>query len=101
MARVIITPLAQEDLTEIWEYVAEADAERADKLLDRLNEKCLLLAAHPAMGRARHELLVDLRSFAIGNYVIFYQPLDDGIEVLRVLHGSRDVPEIFDEMIGE
>jgi len=100
MARVIITPSAQEDLTDIWEYVAEADAEHADKLLDRFNEKCHLLAAHPALGRARHELIVELRSFAVGNYVIFYQPAGDGIEVLRVLHGSRDVPEVFDEMIG-
>ena len=53
------------------------------------------------MGRARHELIVDLRSFIVRNYIIFYQPMADGIEVLRVLYGARDVRRVFDEMIGE
>jgi toxin ParE1/3/4 len=53
------------------------------------------------MGRARHGLLVNLHSFAVRNYVIFYQPIPDGIEVLRVLHGARDIPRAFDEMIDE
>jgi toxin ParE1/3/4 len=53
------------------------------------------------MGRARHGLLVNLYSFAVRNYVIFYQPIPDGIEVLRVLHGARDIPRAFDEMIDE
>jgi toxin ParE1/3/4 len=53
------------------------------------------------MGRARHELLVNLRSFTVENYVIFYQPIADGIEVLRVLYGARDIHRIFDEMISK
>lgn len=101
MATVLVTPLAEEDLGDIWDYAAESDAGRADRLLDLIYEKCRRLAEYPEMGRARHELLVNLRSFTVRNYVIFYQPITDGIEVLRVLHGARDIHRVFDEMVGE
>jgi toxin ParE1/3/4 len=47
------------------------------------------------MGAVRDELIPNLRSFPVGNYLIFYKPLPDGIEVLRVLHGARDLPPFF------
>ncbi len=97
---VIRTPQANLDLIEIWEYIAEASEERADRVLDAIGERCLMLAGFPEAGRVRNDLIVGLRSFAVGSYTIFYQPIDDGIEVLRVLHGSRDVSSAFDEMIG-
>ena len=43
------------------------------------------------IGRMRDDLQPDLRSFAAGSYLIFYRPIDDGIEVVRVLHGARDI----------
>lgn len=101
MPTVLITPLAEEDLGDIWDYAAESDAGRADRLLDLVHEKCQRLAEYPGMGRARHDLLVNLRSFTVRNYVSFYQPITDGIVVLRVLHGARDIHRHFDEMAGE
>ena len=100
MARVLITPLAEQDLGDIWDYAAESGAERADRLIDLIEGSCRRLAEYPGMGRARHELLVNLRSHRVGGYVIFYQPAEGGIEVLRVLHGARDIPRVFDEMVG-
>jgi len=94
------TPRANLDLLEIWDYISEASEERADRVLDGINERCRMLAGFPEAGRARNDLIVGLRSFSVGNYVIFYQPIEDGIEVLRVLHSSRDVPGVFDEMVG-
>lgn len=47
------------------------------------------------MGRARHELATNLRSFPFGRYVIFYSPVEGGIDVVRVLHSSRDVDTAF------
>ena len=47
------------------------------------------------MSRAREELAADLRSFAFGRYVVFYAPVDDGIDVVRVLHSVRDVDAAF------
>ncbi len=50
----------------------------------------------PYMGRQREELAARLRSFPVGSYVIFYRPIDDGIEVARILHGARDFPPLFE-----
>jgi toxin ParE1/3/4 len=48
------------------------------------------------MGRSREELAAGLRSIVLKPYVVFYRPLDDGIELIRILHGKRDVPDEFD-----
>lgn len=47
------------------------------------------------MGRARPELGPAIRSFPIGKYVVFYEPIQDGIDVFRVLSGARDVDAVF------
>ncbi len=47
------------------------------------------------MGRSRPELGPDLRSFPVGNYMIFYQPLDEGIEIVRIISAARDVDALF------
>jgi toxin ParE1/3/4 len=47
------------------------------------------------LGRKRADLLPDLRSFPIGNYVVFYQQIEGGIDVIRLLHGLRDIEEMF------
>ena len=54
-----------------------------------------LWATQPQMGRPRDELSTGLRSLPHGRYVVFYVPLADGIEVVRVLHGSRDIDDAF------
>ncbi len=50
-----------------------------------------MLLENPLAGRERRELRLGLRSFAVGNYVIFYVALPDGIEVVRVMHGRQDI----------
>lgn len=67
----------------------------ADAFVDRLNRQFRLLAKEPMIGRARDELAPGLRSIPLGRYVIFYQPIDNGIEVVRVLHGARDADAQF------
>jgi toxin ParE1/3/4 len=49
------------------------------------------------MGRSRPELATDLRSFPVGHYVIFDVPLPKGVEIVRVLHGSRDIESILQD----
>ena len=58
--------------------------------MDRLDDTLRLLATQPRMGRAREELAAGIRSYPFGRYVVFYLPLDDGVEVARVLHSGRD-----------
>lgn len=100
MAQILFTPLATEDLQQIWVYIAEnAGNEVANKFLLEIKKKCEAIAEFPKSGRLRHEFLINLRSFSFKNYIIFYLPLADGIEVLRIIHGSRDIKQVFDEMI--
>jgi len=95
MGSVSRTTKAEEDLVEIWLYIADDNPDAADKVLDEIDNACQLLARSPQCGRLRKELAPKLRSFPTGNYVIFYRPQDDGIEVIRVLHGARDLPGLF------
>lgn len=95
MRRVNRRPQALTDILEIWDYIADDDAGAADRWIDRLDAAFNLLATQPLMGRARPELATGVRSFPFGRYVIFYAPLDDGIDVVRVLHGARDIDGIF------
>ena len=96
MARVTRRPLAEADILEIWDYIAEDSIVEADPWMDRLDEKLRLWATLPMMGRSRDELATGLRSLAFGRYVVFCETLPDGIDVVRVLHGSRDIDATFD-----
>ena len=97
MSRVTRRPLAAADILDIWDHIAEDSVEQADRWVDKLDEKFKLIATQPLMGRARDELASDLRSFPFGRYVIFYEPIDDGIDVVRVLHSARDIDAVFGE----
>jgi toxin ParE1/3/4 len=97
MAILLKRPLAELDLLNIWNYIADDSLDRADDFLDRIESKLMSLAQNSGLGRKRSELLPDLRSFPIDNYVVFYQQIDGGIDVIRLLHGSRDIEEVFKE----
>lgn len=91
LARVRKTALAEEDLEEIWLYIAADNIVAADALLDKLAAKTAVLASNAELGRARPEIHEGLRSFPVGSYILFYRPEPGGIELTRVLHGARDI----------
>ena len=95
MPHVTRRPLAQADILEIWDYIAEDNPAAADRWVDQLDAQFRLLATQPKMGRARNELAADVRSFPVGRYVVFYVSLDAGIDVVRVLHSARDIDAVF------
>ena len=97
MARILRRPQASEDIAEIWDHIADDDLAAADRWLDRLDKQLRLLATQPLMGRARDELAEGVRSFPMGRYVAFYMPVDEGIDVIRVLHSARDIDAVFDD----
>ncbi len=96
MAQVQRTRPAEIDLLEIWTYIAEDSAEAAEEVLRSIAQKCRDCAEFPGMGRRRDELSPGLRSVVQGSYIIFYRPLEDGIRLMRVVHGARDLPSLFD-----
>lgn len=89
MARIIRSKLARADLRDIWLYIALDNMGAADRFLDRLDQTVRMLAANPEIGQPQDHLRQGLRRFVVGNYLIFYQPIRDGIRVVRVLHGAR------------
>jgi toxin ParE1/3/4 len=96
LPRVSKTRLAEKDLDDIWFHIAVDNPDAADRVLDAINERCALLAQHTRMGRARPELAPDLRSSPSGRYVLYYRPDAEGIELVRVLDGAREVNALFD-----
>lgn len=91
--QILRTPRARHDLIEIWQFIAKDNEPAADRLLDRIDEVLRMLADNPKAGRIRPELAADLRSFPIGNYVVFYRPVQNGVELIRVLSGRLDIQD--------
>ncbi|MEH2064822.1 MAG: type II toxin-antitoxin system RelE/ParE family toxin [Nostoc sp.] len=86
MSRFRISTQAAQDIEDIWKYLAPNNLKAADKLFDTLRESFPKLAKFPQMGRQRDQLAAFLRSFPVKNYLIFYRPIDEGIEIVRILH---------------
>lgn len=102
MADLIIRPDAERDLREQWKYVArESSTDRANAFLNNTLNKLELLAERPSIARLRSDLQPDLRSYPVGQYIVFYLPLADGIEVVRVIHGRRDIASQFSDEAAE
>jgi toxin ParE1/3/4 len=95
MPSVLTLPQAESDLDEIWLYIARDNIETADNFLEQIEERCLSLSEFPHMGVSREELAPSLRSIAVGSYIIFYMPAVEGIVVVRVLQGMRDIESVF------
>jgi len=96
VSRCTFTARAEADLEDIADYIARDSPPRALAFVRRLRDRCDALARYPYSGRARPELRPELRSMPTGSYVLFYRPLADGIEVVRVLHGRQDVEGRFE-----
>jgi toxin ParE1/3/4 len=94
MARVTRSARAAEDLIEIWSYIAEDNPTAADQLLDKIDETCARLAEFPNLGQARPDLRQGLRHSVIGRYLVVYREVPGGIEIVRVLHGARHLPDL-------
>jgi toxin ParE1/3/4 len=90
---------ALSDLEEIWVYFSETGEETADKVLKQITEKFPKLLKFSQLGKERNDLLIGLRSFPAGKYIIFYRETGSGIEIVRVIHSSRDITQVFDDMI--
>jgi len=89
MTRLVRSARADEDLIDIWSYVASDDPAAADRLLDRLEDVLGKLAASPEMGVDRSDILSELRLFPVRDYLILFRRIPSGIEIVRVIHGAR------------
>lgn len=94
MAEVLKAPQAQADLEAILAGLESRSAKAAERFAVGVDKKCTALSRFPEMGRARPDILPDLRSTLVGKYVLFYRIRGGTVEVLRILHGRRDLGRI-------
>jgi toxin ParE1/3/4 len=85
------TGQAEDDLVAIWLHIAADSPAAADRVLDELDHRSQLLAREPRVGPARNDIAPGLRYFPSGRYLILYRLIPNGIEVVRYVHGARDL----------
>ena len=95
MPRVFFTRVAREDLIGIWTHIAADDPAAADRVLDCLDEAAAYLAQNPQMGPARDDIRPGLRYMVSGSYLLLYRITDDDTEIVRAVHGRRDLYGLF------
>ena len=91
MLKIRFSDQARKDLAEIWDYIATDNVAAADRTVDRLLLACGAFVENPDLGRRREEFRPGLRSLPIGKYVIFYRTDPEHVDVLRILHGAREI----------
>lgn len=96
MVGYFFTPQALKDLEEIHDYIAGENSPAALRLLNLIEKKCESLTKTPTMGRLREELAPGLRSLPVKKFVIFYRQNKGRIEIIRMLHGARDIVALFE-----
>ena len=104
--RVIKHEQALRDLEQRSEYIRQRNPRAALRFLDAAEATIRQLATLPGLGArydASHPILAEIRFFPISRFkkdIVFYRPLADGVEVLRILHGAQDIHRILAEEFG-
>lgn len=94
--RVRRLPQAVDDLFDIWATLAVDNEHAADRLIERFYAAEDLLGAFPEIGEARPEIAMDLRKWTVSPYVMLCRVTSDAVEIVRVVHGARDLPGLFE-----
>ena len=96
MNRYILAPAAARDLVEIWRYIKKhSSLTTADRVESIIREKILLLVGSQGAGHRRPDLTSsDVRFFPVFSYLIVYRPETKPLQVVAILHGSRDVTKL-------
>ena len=95
MARYLINVLATQDLNDIADYFSTHNVRAGEKFFQSFNKKCQQLVSFPNSGKNYDDIYPNLKGISVSGYIIFYRIIDDGIEILRVISGRRDLPAIF------
>jgi toxin ParE1/3/4 len=91
MRRYTLSPRAQSDLEEIWDYTAARwSADQAEAYLRQIKAAIETVAADPRRGRACDEVRAGYRKHSAGSHVLFYRTTTDGVDIVRILHQRMD-----------
>jgi toxin ParE1/3/4 len=106
-ARIVRPPRVRQDLVEIASYIGEDSPRSAERFLAAAERTIERLARQPLSGSPyalEHPALADVRMTPIQRftrYLIFYRVEGDAVQLLRIVHGARDLPTLLDELVGE
>jgi plasmid stabilization system protein ParE len=96
--RYKVSPEAEIDVREILQFIAQDNPAAAKRIARNLRAAFVRLAAHPGIGHLREDLTDQpLRFWAVYSYLIAYTLEGSRLEIVRVLHGSRDLEDILRE----
>lgn len=96
MTKVVYATDAKADLVEIGGYIALDSERQAEAFIEKLREKARQAARMPRIYKTRGDLLPGLRSAGLGKYLILFRIVPNGIEVLHIVHGARDLSRLFE-----
>lgn len=91
MSRYVLSPRAQADLSDIWDYTAERwGTDQADGYLRLLQHAMEAIADNPRKGHLCEEVRKGYRKYPAGSHVLFHRSIETGIDIVRVLHSRMD-----------
>jgi len=85
------TRRARADLLDIWLEIASKNPAAADRLYDRLEARVKVLGEYPEIGTARSDIAAEARMLVEGSYLVLYRIRADDVQIVRVLHGARNI----------
>jgi toxin ParE1/3/4 len=97
MKQYLLAPQARRDIVDIGEYIARDNPEAADRMVARFDDAFEFLSRHTRTGQSRDDLVSGMKLFPVGRYVIAFRPTtgECTVEILRVVHGARDLKRLF------
>jgi toxin ParE1/3/4 len=95
MGQLVFSPLAEADLGELLDFIARDKPDAALTFVQTIREVCTVLADNPQMGELRPDIAAGIRAFTVRNEIIFFRQVSDGIQVARVIHGARDLKDLW------
>jgi len=97
MKPFVLTPRAERDLNQIWDYIAADNLRAANRVLKALESAMRKLAQNPSLGHWREDLADKRHRFhLVYSYLIVYRYESKPLQVIRVLHAARDVQNLID-----
>ncbi|MBC6474252.1 MAG: type II toxin-antitoxin system RelE/ParE family toxin [Hormoscilla sp. GM102CHS1] len=92
--RVKLKPNFSRSYVGLWQNQISLNAWR---FVEEFEKKCRNLVEFPNMGRSYAEIKPSLWGIPIEGYIILYRVIENGVEIVRVVSGYRDLPSLFFE----